>query len=379
MKRRLLTLGLAGIAFWGTSCFLLNPTPIENSGRFGTRTDVNNSLGDGDGPVADEFIPAMRSVIDGLRTGEDEIVRSLLLRMRARGPSGATLGWIKDVERILVGRDMVSHLGLSLEVRLLPIDGGGQTRMLGLRANTFPDSVESISLFISPPTLKIDRTWIDATGQDGQESDSVGIDTMTIFELSVEESDWIPIIPLGVPRGQAAAVREIWSLEMHHCYFMLGGEQIPVNAPLVAPCERYLLGSHLQLGWLEPNAVAEFASSTETFNMSQLVERAVRTRPSDWPVALDCVEGVLDSISQDRIQQLAPVLRWMATPEVSRDEWGIAHALGAMEGNDILVDGALVHPSALRQNPNAWRRWLKARASLRSQSVPSNLDLPEGN
>ena len=370
--QQLLPLCLVSIPLWGSSCSLIHPAPAGGGDGAGLTTSEGNPQ------IADEFIPSMRIVIEALRIGDEEVVRSVLIRMRARGASGGTLEWIEGVERGLVGRRMVADLDLTLEVRELALDGGGTTRILGLRAKSVANAGGPLSFSISPPVLKIERTWIDASGQDGQESDSVGIETMTSFQLNGEEGGWIPILPLTTPRGQAAAVREIWSLEMHHCYFKLAGEKIPVNAPRVRSCERYLLGSHLQLGWLEPDAVAKFAMGSDTPNTSQLVERAVRTRPSDWAIALDHITAELDKIPQSRLEQLAPVLRWFAAPEVDKSDWGIEQVFSTMDSTQIVSDGELVHPSVLRHDPKAWKLWLLARQQLRDSKSTQNLDLPAG-
>jgi hypothetical protein len=359
------------LALLGPSCALFEP---EEDPLIALLTEGSADVESGEAPETEDFGPIMSIVTEALQTGDDDMVESLLLRMRARGADGDLLDWIENVESILMGRKLVRELDLTLEIRELPLEGGGVVRMLGLRA----DSVDAgpVVFSISPPVLQVERSWIVPNGQSGQESDSVGIDSLTDLEFTGGEGEWIPITPLMIPRSQAAAVLETWSLEMHHCYFELGGERIPVNAPPVASCDRYLLAAHLQLGWLEADTVASLLVAVEQPTTPQLVERAVRTPPENWAQALDEITLILDSLPEARLAQVAPVLAWFAMPEVSASEWGLEDVLSSMDAASVFTNGQLLHPSALRHNPSYWREWLKARAGQRQQKPAINLDLP---
>ena len=368
MKRLILPLVLIPL---GASCALFESEPDP---RMAQLADGNADVESEDPPDAQEFASSMAIVTEALRSGDDDLVENLLLRMRARGAEGEVLAWIENVDSILLGRKLVRELELALEIREQPVEGGGIVRMLGLRANSIDSGPVVFS--ISPPVLQVERSWIVPNGQSGQETDSVGIDSLTDLQFTGGEGQWQAITPLMIPRSQAAAVLETWSLEMHHCYFELDGERIPVNAPPVASCDRYLLASHFQLGWLEADAVASLLMAPDQPTTPQLVERAVRTRPEHWADALDAITRNLDDLSKTRLAQVAPVLAWFAMPEVGTSEWGLDNVLSSMDAGSIMDNGQLLHPSALRHNPSAWRGWLKARASQRNQKPASNLDLP---
>ena len=368
--KRLLPLLL--VAHLGASCSLFEP---ERDPLIVLLTEGNADVEPEQPPQAEDFAPAMAMITEALQTGDDDLVGNLLLRMRARGAEGDALDWLVNVEAILTGRRLVRELDLRLEIRMEPIEGGGTTRMLGMRANSVGSGPVVFS--VSPPVLQVVRSWIVPNGQSGQETDSVGIESLTSLRFSGGEGEWMPIAPLSVPRSQAAAVLETWSLEMHHCYFELDGNRIPVNAPSVKSCDRYLLANHLQLGWLEPNAVADLLGETTSPTTSQLVERAVRTRPEEWAEALDEITLVLGNVPKAQLAQVAPVLAWLAMPEVDSLEWGLEDVLSAMDAPSVFNNGQLLHPSALRHSPDAWRNWLLVRASQRSQKPASNLDLPQ--
>lgn len=364
-------LPLLFLALTGAGCALFES---EEDPLIALLTAGNADVESTESPEAEDFSQSMAIVTEALRTGDDVLVENLLLRMRARGAEGEALAWIENVDSILMGRRLVRELKLTLEIRELPLEGGGKVRMLGLRA----DSLDSgpVVFSISPPVLQVERSWIVPNGQSGQEADSVGIENLTDLKFTDGEGDWLPITPLMVPRSQAAAVLETWSLEMHHCYFELDGERIPVNAPPVASCDRYLLANHLQLGWLESDAVASLLTAADQPTTPQLVERAVRTPPEQWAKALDEITLILDDVPKARLAQVAPVLAWFAMPEVAASDWGLEDVLSSMDAGSVVTNGQLLHPSALRHNPSAWRGWLKARATQRSQKPASNLDLP---
>ena len=368
MKRLLSFLVLALL---GASCALFES---EEDPLIALLAKGNEDVEPEAGPESQDFDQSMAIVTEALHSGDDELVSNLLLRMRARGASGDTLAWIENVDSILTGRRLVRELKLTLEIRELPLEGGGMVRMLGLRADSL--AAGPVIFSISPPVLQVERSWIVPNGQSGQEADSVGVESLTNLTFTDGEGDWLPITPLMVPRSKAAAVLETWSLEMHHCYFELDGERIPVNAPPVASCDRYLLANHLQLGWLEADAVSSLLTATDQPTTPQLVERAVRTPPEQWAKALDEVALILDDLTKARLTQVAPVLAWFAMPEVAASDWGLEDVLSSMDAGHVFADGQLLHPSALLHNPSAWRGWLQARAAQRNQEPASNLDLP---
>lgn len=343
-------------------CFLMRPMPGEGPGA--------------DPFVSEDAVESAALVVDALNTGDDELARRVLVRMRATGQDEGTLAWIEGVEAVLEGRALLDTLSLALEVRTNE-DPEHRQRQLVLTASAEGD--ETLVLRMSPPALRCERSWIDTAGHGGSSDDGVGLDWLDHLTIEGGQEVEFPIMSLDGARGQAAAMRERWSLEMHFCYLEAGEQRFAVNAPLVEGCERYLLASHLKLGALDPGPLVELLAAPERPRIEQLVERAVRIPEAQMPKALDELTDVIETSSISRTELAAPVLTWLA--EGSQEDYydpgsHLDVAIDPGSVRRLVVDGRLLAPRFLRTEPQAWRRWLALRKELRAIKPKPVLDLP---
>jgi hypothetical protein len=343
-------------------CFLMRPMQREGPGP--------------DPRLSQEAIESAVIVLEALDSGQDEMARSVLLRMRGVQPDEGTLAWIEGVEAVLDGRALLRTLTLSLEVRTSEHEDQ-RSRQLVLRAHT--DGSETLVLRMSPPVLRCRRSWIDSEGHGGSSDDGVGLDWLDTLTLPGGTAVEFPIMDLDGGRGAVAAMRERWDIEMHFCYLEQAERRFPVNAPLVEGCERYLLASQLRLGPLDPGPLVELVGSPTRPRIQQLVERAVRIPENQMEAALDQLTPVVLGLSIGRTEQVAPVLTWLAE-NPSADYYDPGNQLDAVidpsSVRRLKVGGLLLAPRYLRSEPQAWKRWLMLRGKAGLIKPESTLDLP---
>jgi len=343
-------------------CFFMRPMQREGPGA--------------DPLVQEDAIESAQLVAEALNSGQDDLARRVLLRMRAVNPDAGTLAWIESVETVLDGRALLDTLTLSLEVRSTE-DPEHRQRQLVLRA--FAEGQDTLVLRMSPPVLRCQRSWLDSAGHGGSSDDGVGLEWLDTLTIPGNTQLEFPIMNLDGGRGQAAAMRETWSLEMHFCYLEQGEQQYPVNAPHVQGCDRYLLARQLQLGPLEPGPLVELMGAAERPRIEQLVERAVRIPEGRMTETLDLITPVIAASTLSRTELAAPVLTWLAEAS-GEDYYNPGNQLDAAIDpglvRRLVVNGQLLAPGYLRSEPQAWKRWLAARKQLRGIKPKTTLDLP---
>ena len=329
--------------------------------------------------VADEFVDSANLALEALDLGDDELAASVLLRMRALGPDAGTAAWIAEVERVLAGRAQVDRLDLALDLEAYEVDGAkGKRLVLEVRAGPGPPLV----LDMTPPLLSWEREWLSAEGHGGRTNDAVGLDRLERIELAPDAVTRIPIMDLPPTRGQAAAARERWLLEMHFCYLTVEGTRYSTNAPRVRPLDRYLLASQLRLGALAPDSLAQLLAERPDAPMAMVVERTVRVLPEHHEAALDALTPVVLELTQDEVGRIAASLQWLTGGARARGEYhgeagDLAAFLSPEDERPLVTGGRLLDPALLYGHPRAWMRWLEARAVLRARKPASPLDLPD--
>lgn len=345
-----------------SSCILMRPVPGER------RVDPM---------VAEEAVESAEIVLEALNSNQDEMAAGVLRQMEALYSDEGTRAWIDGVRGVLEGRRLLASLDLSLVVVTEEKDGA-RIRRLVLRCRS--EGGEGIVLHMSPPAVQCERSWLDTRGHGGSSSETVGLDWIESITLPGQEATDIPILNLDGARGQAAALRERWDLEMHFCYLEQAGQRFPVNAPGVTGVSRYLLAGNLALGPLGPEPLIELLERPSDPRIEQLVERGVRIPEPEMGLALDALSPVVARSSMARVERLAPVLCWLA--EGSGESYfdpgsAMEIAMGGQSNLRIQVGGRLLEPRYLRSDPRAWKSWLERRSLLRGAKPESPLDLPD--
>lgn len=331
-----------------------------------------------DARVSEDFLDSAVFVLEALDEGNDELAESILLRMSARGPDPGTAAWIHEVGRVLEGRAVLRQLDLRLVTVVEELDGT-KTKRLVLRVNAGGES--AVSLHMTPPILAWERDWIDASGNGGRSSDEVGLNSLERLDFAPQSLTDIPVLDLPPARGQALAMRERWSLEMHFCYLEVEGTRYPTNAPFVQPLERYLLATHLQLGPVHPGACADLLAERPDANLQAIIERAVRVLPEHHDESLDLLTPVVLDMTLLDVQRAVPALSWLTGEARARGEYhgsagDLTYFLSPEEDRPLMFDGQLLDPVLLHGNPLGWQRWLVARDVIRARKPASPLDLP---
>lgn len=329
--------------------------------------------------VADDFVEQAGEAMTALDLGDDELAAQVILRMRARGPDEETLAWIVEVERVLEGRRQVDRLDLALVLEEHE-EEGARVKRLALEVVTGPGS--PLTLHMTPPLLAWDRDWISAEGHGGRASDAVGLYHLEVLELAPDSTLRVPVMDLPPARGQAAALRERWVLDMRFCWLDVDGTRYTTNAPHVAPLDRYLLASQLRLGALEPGSAAELLAARPDAPLGAVVERVVRVLPEDHEAALDALTDPVLGLPLDEVGRVVPALLWLTGGARARGEYvgeagDLATFLAPDEERPLVEAGRLLDPALLYGQPLAWKRWLQARAVLRARNPASPLDLPD--
>lgn len=311
-----------------------------------------------------------------IEAGDDELARTILLRMRGFHTDEGTQAWIDNVMKVLEGRRLLAALDMSLVVVQSETDG---TRVRELMLRVVSGEGATVVLQMTPPSLRCRRDWLDGFGNGGHTDESAALDFLNKLTVPGNSQIEIPIMSLDGSRGTAAAIREAWDLEMHFCSLQSGDSTYPVNAPSVRGTERYLLASHLNLGALDAGPLIETLTQKETPPLPKVVERGVRIPVEGMSAALDELTPVVEQLPLARVALAASVFAWMA--ESSGEDYydpGQFRAL-AVQHTDafaLVQGGRLVLPRHLRQDAHAWKLWFARRAELRSVKKESPLDLP---
>ena len=345
-----------------SSCFLMRPMERPAEGA--------------DPLIAEDAYASAELVLDALASGQDELARRVLQRMRAVHHDEGTVAWIVGVEGVLEGRRLLESLTLTLEIKTDETEGI-RRRTLMLVAETAAG--EGVVLHMTPPVLRCRRSWLDTRGNGGHSDDGVGLDWLDTLTLPGASRLEFPVMSLDGARGPVAAMRERWDLEMHYCYIEQGGRRFAVNAPSVAGTERYLLASQLSLGPLGPEPLLEMIGQTEPPHIERLVERAVRIPEAEKGAALDQLTPLVMRLSIARTELIAPVLAWLA--EGSGEAYyepdsPFATSVDLGSVRKLRVGNLMLAPRFLRSEPQAWKRWLELRLAAREVKPRSPLELP---
>lgn len=326
--------------------------------------------------VIEEAEDSADHVMDALAEGDDELARTILLRMRAFHPDEGTQAWIDNVMLVLDARQLLSTLDLKLAIIQHEVDGA-QVKQLVLRARS--EQTEPVVLRMTPPALRCRRDWIDGLGNGGRMDDTAALDFLVELEIPAAGEVEIVLFDLDGARGAAAALRERWDLEMHFCSLDRGEQSFTINAPIVSGVERYLLASHLNLGELDTQPLIDALRGVDPPPLPKLVERAVRIPVRNMSAALDDLTPVIEGLSMKRVELASPVLAWIA--ESSSEAFyspgdALSVALQRDPTSKLVRDGRLLAPRHLRNDARAWKAWFLTRARLHALKTESTLDLP---
>ena len=326
--------------------------------------------------VSEDAQESADHVMAAIEEGEDELARSILVRMRGFHQDEGTQALIDNVMDVLDGRRLLASLDMALVVVSTETDGH---RVRELKLRIVSGEGEEVVLQMTPPALRCRRDWLDGFGNGGHTDDSAALDFLSELTIPGNTQMDVPIMTLDGSRGTAAAIRESWNLEMHFCALETGSATYPVNAPAVRGTERYLLASHLNLGPLDAAPLIETLTQKETPPLPMLIERGVRIPVEGMSAALDELAPVVAQLSMARIAMAAPIFAWLA--ESSGEEFyypgqNMALAVQHTDSFALVQGGLLVIPRHLRQDAHAWKLWFARRAELRAVKKDSPLDLP---
>ncbi len=295
--------------------------------------------------IPPDFVPAFDALQAAVEAGDDALARRILAGILLRRPPAHLVEFARGYERILDGRALVR----SLELRLASEEVEGSAldyRLVLLASHDLP---RPVSLHLPPGTLVHATFAMDAVGNESKRATS---HTTSAVEEVVIEPDGearIPLLNYELPLGGALAVRERWTLELRSGEIRFDEEGFPAREPPVAPAERIRRAPYLPRAAVEPAELVRYAQGEKVY-APPLIERAVRITIARRDEALDLLAPVAERLEEedpDRLESIAPALRWLA------------------------------HTARPGNQPGAWASWFRARRARQLADQPRpKLDVP---
>ena len=294
--------------------------------------------------VAPRHLPGFEALRNAVEAREDATARRIAAGLRARVELERDLGVDGDAtrnaldlldgfDRILEGRALVDSLELELVVR----ESDGPAAEVVLRART--TRATRIELRPGAAELRVHRVTLSVT--DGKEARGVVTQGVGGLEaLALDSQGWAEValgrFPTVLP-GNALASRTRFGLTLRAGTVVEEGRALPAMDVPEVVAERVDLAPYLPTAPVEPAELAAYAARGDG-SFPALLERTVRILPERRAEALDLLTPVVRPMTPEQITRLVPTLRWLAPT--------------GYPGRD----------------PEAWRRWLEARA--RSAAEP---------
>lgn len=258
--------------------------------------------------------PSLEALRVALRSGDDEVARSILRRMRLMSPTGSALELVEAFERIVDGRTAVSGLDLRAECAWMPGPTAGRGGTCSLRfAASARDGVPR-TLEPGPATLMLTAITVDRRGHLSAASEARSFDDLARLDVPAEGGASVELarVPLELPPG-ALALRLTALIELRAGSVHQHGRALPAMNAGVTAGELVLLdGRLLALGPAARDELARRASETSA-RPADLLDIALRVRREDREAVLDSLAE--RAIDPARAELLAPALRWLA-PDV---------------------------------------------------------------
>jgi len=294
-------------------------------------------------PVAAEYAPALEALERAVLDGDDEVARSTLERLLARSPSGRSLELARAFERILDGRELVASLDLRLAAEEL--DGHVATYRLWLVA-AHPHESE-LRFHPGAASLRESVLAVDPGGAESRAVSTLALEDLDTLVLPPGEELRVELATLRLPSPPGAlALRARVELELLPGTIELEGRRLPARDARVERVEIVRLAAFLPTATVEPSELLRYVTS-ERVELPPLMERAVRIAPGRRAEALDLLAPEVEGLSLLTLGRMVPALRWLSGT--------------TLPGGD----------------PEAWRRWLRARAARRTgERRASALDIP---
>lgn len=309
---------------------------------------ASTSLAEGPAGVDPAFEEALRALRVAVEERDDDLARSILDRVLAREPTGATLRQAEAFDRILGGRALARDLDLRLES---VVHAGGTRVDVVLRASH--PLAEELVLRCGGGRLSMHQLAVDERGRQQTVAETLALDTLRELRIPPGEGSSLVLGRFPLEVGGALAVRIHWSLRLGSGEFVLGRRRYPAMLLGAEPCEAVRLAAFLPEAPVGPEVLAEYLDAGR-FATAPMLERAVRIEPERREEALDLLTPVLQRMDRIDLERAVPALRWLSG-----------------------------HPGGLR-DPSEWEGWLEERARRRAPTpppdpldLPSALDLPD--
>ncbi len=294
--------------------------------------------------VPEELMPAFEAVVQALEDGDEEVARGALRRVFASSPEGRALELAQAFERILDGRALSAELDFSLVAEEL-FDSPGRFRITLLAAH---HSDEPLRLYTSGARLRQMLLIVSPDGDEHRLSRREAVTFPAELLVPVDETVRVPIteLQLQAPKGLLALSSEL-KLELLPGEFIdASGRSLPAQRVPVEALELVRLAEFLPTTTVEPEEVARYVALGRIYQPA-LMERVVRVAPERRDEALDELSPLVAGMGLIELELLVPGLRWLSRT--------------TRPGGD----------------PEAWRRWMKLRASPpRSAPDWEKIDLP---
>lgn len=282
----------------------------------------------GGGPVAAEHVPALEALERAVFDGDDEVARSTLQRLLAREPGGRALELARAFERVLDGRALVASLDLRLAAEEL--EGHVATYRLWLLA-AHPHASE-VRFRPGAASLRESLLSVDPEGAESRAVSNLAIDDLDTLVLPPGEELRVELATLHLPsRPGLLALRSRLELALLPGAITIEGRRLPARDARVERVEIVRLAGFLPTSTVEPSELLRYVQG-ERVERPPLMERAVRIAPGRRAEALDLLSPQVEGMSLLTLERIVPALRWLAGTTAP--------------GGD----------------PEAWRRWLRARA-----------------
>lgn len=300
------------------------------------------------GDLPPDLAPALAAARAALVDGDEALLRAMIARLRQRSDAAPVRGELDALERILDGREVSRAVAFALEV---VEDPDGRSAVLDLRVTN--SGADALELSLPPGLLSCTTTSLAPDGTESRTLASRAVDALRPLALDAGESRTRELLRYAPSEHGVLARRHRFELELHGGEVLARERVLPFGSAEVEAGEHTHLAARLRGVPLEP-ALLALALLDLSLDPAAILERAVQIDPARREEALALlVEPILElsRVDPERGAALTPALRWLARS----GEPGVS--------------------------PEAWARYLSARASARSEppadaSERGALDLP---
>jgi len=254
---------------------------------------------------------ALLAVERALRDGEDEVARSVLNRVWAQQPSGATAAVARRLDDLLAGREATAATELALRTRLLPQADGSAVVEVSLEARS-TDGVERTlepgSLALSIETLTVDAACVETRPTETISLSAVPIACGASSQgVGLWKARWV-LAP------GAMASRLMLRLEIRAGRWLQAERILSAQAVPVTPGKAAMVAQSVTtLGAATGEELLELARSPDLTRASAL-RMAVRIPPEEHAAALRLLADASDVDVDPVLERLLPAVRWLCGP-----------------------------------------------------------------